>query len=157
MERTTNMDTNESENHPPSSKRAGSKDDYRALLDSTEQNQQHEFVKRTPFGVVSATKPQNSLLLHVASCLPLHTCISIDLSAYLRWLCWSIAGMACWSACTDWYQWPGCVAWDSREGRGMQVEKLALFLLVHVQVLKISVKINDVTCRQHLIHRHWLS
>jgi hypothetical protein len=54
MERTTNMDTNESVNHRlPSRKRTGSKDDYRALLDSTEQKQQYEFVTRTPFGVVS--------------------------------------------------------------------------------------------------------
>ena len=53
MERTTDMDTNETINHPPSSRRrAGSKDDYRALLDSTEQNQQYEFVKKTPFGEV---------------------------------------------------------------------------------------------------------
>ena len=57
------MDTNQSVNHLSSRKRAGSsgKEDYRALLDSTEQNQQYEFVKRTPFGVVSrlqATKPQ---------------------------------------------------------------------------------------------------
>lgn len=57
------MDTNEAVNHLPSRKRAGSsgKEDYRALLDSTEQGQQHDFVKRTPFGVVSLsqdTKPQ---------------------------------------------------------------------------------------------------
>ena len=58
MERSTNMDTNESVNHLPSRKRAGSKDDYRALLDSTEQKQQYEYVRRTPFGVVSlAHKP----------------------------------------------------------------------------------------------------
>ena len=62
MERTTNMDTNESVNHLPSRRRTGSKEDYRALLDSTEQKQQHEFVTRTPFGVVShlsSYKPPN--------------------------------------------------------------------------------------------------
>ena len=53
MERTTDMDKNETIDHPPSSRgRMGSKDDYRALLDSTEQNQQYEFVKKTPFGEV---------------------------------------------------------------------------------------------------------
>lgn len=54
MERTTDMDKNETIDHPsPSSRRrAGSKGDYRALLDSTEQTQQYEFVKKTPFGEV---------------------------------------------------------------------------------------------------------
>ena len=53
MERTTDMDTNKTIDHsPPSRRRAGSKGDYKVLLDSTEQNQQYEFVKKTPFGEV---------------------------------------------------------------------------------------------------------
>lgn len=78
------MDTNESVNHLPSRKRAGSKDDYRALLDSTEQKQQYDYVRRTPFGVVSlsilqATKPQ--LIGQLA-------CHSIESRPVcLRWLC----------------------------------------------------------------------
>ena len=51
------MDQSETVNHyPPQRRRAapGShRNDYKALLDSTEQAQHYEFVKKTPFGEVS--------------------------------------------------------------------------------------------------------
>ena len=46
------MNTNSSVVQHPSRKRAGSREDYKALLDSTEQGYQHEFVRKTPFGEV---------------------------------------------------------------------------------------------------------
>ena len=57
MERTTNMDSDETVSHypHPSSRkreRAGSREEYKALLDSTEQAYQHEYVRKTPFGEV---------------------------------------------------------------------------------------------------------
>lgn len=52
MEKTTDVDGKVTINHHPSRKRAGSKNDYKALLDSTEENQLYEFVKKTPFGEV---------------------------------------------------------------------------------------------------------
>ena len=69
------MDKDETINHypaPASQRRraAGNgKDDYRALLDSTEQEQQYEFVKKTPFGEVSSCSR--------SAFLPACCCVSI--------------------------------------------------------------------------------
>lgn len=72
MEKTTNMDNGEQtivHNHyrAPSRKRAGSREDYKALLDSTEEARQHDYVKNTPFGEVSCAiyKPYVGRLVFV--------------------------------------------------------------------------------------------